>query len=86
MICTFLTCIYYTQLTIKILQDELAAMEKSEKDYMETLEKQRLEDELEAQKRKEDDKQMMMQERQLLLKQRQDLQAEVIEQEIIQLA
>lgn len=86
MICTFLTCIFYTQLTIKILQDELAAMEKSEKDYMETLEKQRLEDELEAQKRKEDDKQMMMQERQLLLKQRQDLQAEVIEQEIIQLA
>jgi hypothetical protein len=86
MICTFLTCIFYTQLTIKILQDELAAMEKSQKDYMETLEKQRLEDELEAQKRKEDDKQMMMQERQLLLKQRQDLQAEVIEQEIIQLA
>jgi hypothetical protein len=86
MICTFLTCIFYTQLTIKILQDELAAMEKSQKDYMETLEKQRLEDELEAQKRKEDDKQMMMQERQLLLKQRQDLQAEVIKKEIIQSA
>jgi hypothetical protein len=50
------------------------------------LEKQRLEDELEAQKRKEDDKQMMMQERQLLLKQRQDLQAEVIKKEIIQSA
>jgi hypothetical protein len=65
------------QVTIKILQDELAAMEKSQKEMMEVMERQRREELMERQKRQEQDKLMLAQERKLLLKQRQDLQAEV---------
>lgn len=67
----------YTQVTIKILQDEISALEKAQAEFMDMMERQRIQDELERQRRREEDKLMLMQERKLLLQQRQDLQAEV---------
>lgn len=65
------------QVTIKILRDELAAAERAQDEFSEMLERQRREEQLERKRRKEQDDLMFLQERQLLLKQRQDLQAEV---------
>ena len=67
-----------TQATIKILQDELLAQEAAQKEFLEMLERQKVEEAQEREKRKEQDKYMLMQERNLLLRQRQDLQAEVL--------
>jgi len=67
-------------MTIKMLQDELNAAEKAQKEFTEMMEKQKIEEAKEREKRKESDKLMMMQERALLLKQRQDLQAELMRQ------
>ena len=59
------------------MQDELAAQEKSQIEFTEMLERQRLQEQMESKKRKEQDTLMLKQERHLLLRQRQDLQAEV---------
>ena len=60
---------FLSQKTIKILQDELAAAEKAQEEFVIMMQRQRMEEELERQKRKEADK--------LMLIQGQDLQSEV---------
>ena len=65
------------KVTIKLLQDELDAQEKSQKEFLEMLEKQRFEKAMEDKKRAEEEKVLAREERNLLMKQRQDLQAEV---------